>query len=68
MYARDILAEISRIAVSVAIDCTIYNESSLPRAHAQGVKQSVFMSVVVVVVVVVGKKIARSRVLGIYAC
>ena len=28
MYARDVLAEISRIAVSVAIDCTIYNESS----------------------------------------
>ena len=32
----------------------------LPRAHAQGVKQSS--------VVVVGTKIARSRVLGIYAC
>ena len=42
----------------------------LPRAHAQGVKQSVCPSVVVVivVVVVVGTKIARSRVLGIYAC
>ena len=41
----------------------------LPRAHAQGVKQSVCMSVVVVVVVVVvGTKIARSRVLGICAC
>ena len=39
----------------------------LPRAHAQGVKQSVCMSVVVVVVVV-GTKIARSRVLGICAC
>ena len=36
----------------------------LPRAHAQGVKQSVCMSVVVVVV---GTKIARSRVLGICA-
>ena len=35
----------------------------LPRAHAQGVKQSVCMSVVVV-----GTKIARSRVLGVYAC
>ena len=40
---------------------------SLPRAHAQGVKQSVCPSVVVVVVVVVGTKIARSRVLGICA-
>ena len=41
----------------------------LPRAHAQGVKQSVCLSVVVVVIVViVGMKIARSRVLGIYAC
>ena len=39
----------------------------LPRAHAQGVKQSVCMSVVVVVVVV-GTKIARSRVLGVCAC
>ena len=40
----------------------------LPRAHAQGVKQSVCMSIVVVVVVVfVGTKIARSRVLGICA-
>ena len=37
----------------------------LPRAHAQGVKQSVCMSVVVVVV---GTKIARSRVLGVCAC
>ena len=36
----------------------------LPCAHAQGVKQSVYPSVVVVVVVV-GTKIARSRVLGI---
>ena len=35
----------------------------LPRAHAQGVKQSVCISVVVVV----GTKIARSRVLGICA-
>ena len=35
----------------------------LPRAHAQGVKQSVCLSVVVV-----GTKIAKSRVLGIYAC
>ena len=33
----------------------------LPRAHAQGVKQSS-------VVVVVGTKIARSRVLGVCAC
>ena len=42
----------------------------LPRAHAQGVKQSVCPSVVVVVVVVVvvGTKIARSRVLGVCAC
>ena len=40
----------------------------LPRAHAQGVKQSVCLSVVVVVVVVVCTKIARSRVLGICAC
>ena len=43
----------------------------LPRVHAQGVKQSVCPSVVVVVVVVivvVGTKIARSRVLGFYAC
>ena len=38
----------------------------LPRAHAQGVKQSVCTSVVVVVVVV-GTKIARSRVLGVCA-
>ena len=37
---------------------------SLPRAHAQGVKQSVCPSVVVVVV---GTKIARSRVLGVRA-
>ena len=35
----------------------------LPRAHVQGVKQSVCLSVVVV-----STKIARSRVLGIYAC
>ena len=40
----------------------------LPRAHAQGVKQSVCLSVVVVVVVFVfSTKIARSRVLGICA-
>ena len=38
--------------------------SFLPRAHAQGVKQSVCPSVVVVV----GTKIARSRVLGVYVC
>ena len=38
----------------------------LPRAHDQGVKQSVCPSVVVVVVV--GTKIARSRVLGICVC
>ena len=37
----------------------------LPRAHAQGIKQSVCPSVVVVVVV--GTKIARSRILGICA-
>ena len=37
---------------------------SLPRVHAQGVKQSVCMSVVVVI----GTKITRSRILGIYAC
>ena len=35
----------------------------LPRTHAQGVKQSVCLSVVVVI----GTKIARSRVLGICA-
>ena len=35
----------------------------LPRAHAQGVKQSVCTSVVVV-----GTKIARSRVLGVCVC
>ena len=40
--------------------------SFLPRVHAQGVKQLVCPSVVVVVVV--GMKIVRSRVLGIYAC
>ena len=39
----------------------------LPRAHAQGIKQSVCPSVVVVVVVVVGTKIARSRVLDVCA-
>ena len=44
-----------------------YSRLFLPRAHAQGVKQSVCMSVVVVVVVV-GTKIARSRVLGVCAC
>ena len=43
------------------------NQILLPRAHAQGVKQSVCPSVVVVVVVV-GTKIARSRVLGACAC
>ena len=43
-----------------------YTQYSLPRARAQGVKQSVCLSVVVVVVVI-GTKIARSRVLGIYA-
>ena len=53
------------------MDCLIamisgLSDKSLPRAHAQGVKQS--SVVVVVVVVVVGKKIARSRVLGVYAC
>ena len=50
------------------MDC--YYLHLLPRAHAQGVKQSVCMSVVVVVVVVVvvGTKIARSRVLGVCAC
>ena len=37
----------------------------LPRVHAQGVKQSVCLSVVIVVVVSI--KIARSRVLGVYA-
>ena len=40
----------------------------LPHAHEQGVQQLVCMSVVVVIVVVVGTKITRSRVLGIYAC
>ena len=53
--------------VNVSAHCTVVY---LPRAHAQGVKQSVCMSVVVVVVVVVvvGTKIARSRVLGVCAC
>ena len=36
----------------------------LPRAHAQGVKQSVCPSIIIVVV---GTKIVRSRVLGVYA-
>ena len=50
------------------VNCN-YPARMLPRAHAQGVKQSVCMSVVVVVVVVVvGTKIARSRVLGVCAC
>ena len=40
--------------------CTCIS-GSLPRAHAQGVKQSVCPSVVV------GMKIARSRVLGVCA-
>ena len=35
----------------------------LPQTHAQGVKQSVCLSVIVV-----GTKIARSQVLGICAC
>ena len=46
----------------------LYNSTSLsllPRAHAQGVKQSVCPSVVVVVV---GTKITRSQVLGVCAC
>ena len=42
-----------------------YRLRSLPRTHAQGVKQSVCPSVVVVVM---GTKIARSRFLGICAC
>ena len=37
-------------------------DKKFPRAHAQGVKQSVCLSVVV------GTKIVRSRVLGICAC
>ena len=49
----------------------IYRKSCilLPRTHAQGVKQSVCLSVVVIVVVVivVGTKIARSHILGICA-
>ena len=44
--------------------CKVKLTQFLPHAHAQGVKQSVCPSVVVVV----GTKIARSRVLGIYAC
>ena len=36
--------------------------------HAQGVKQSICMSVVVVVVIVIGTKIARSHILGICVC
>ena len=40
----------------------------LPHTHVQGVKQSVYPSVVVVVIVVVSTKITRSRVLGICAC
>ena len=35
----------------------------LPRTHVQGVKQSIYLSVVVVTI---GTKIARYRVLGIY--
>ena len=34
--------------------------------HVQGVKQSVRLSVVVIIIV--GTKIARSQVLGVYAC
>ena len=56
----------------VSSECEwIYPEDfklSLPRAHAQGVKQSVCMSVVVVVVVVVRMKIASSGDLGICTC
>ena len=37
-------------------------DTLLPRVHVQGVKQSVFPSVVI------GTKIARSHVLGISAC
>ena len=44
--------------------CMMHN---YPHAHAQGVRQSVCLSVVVIVVVV-GTKIARSCVLGIYVC
>ena len=36
----------------------------LPRAHAQGVKQSVSPSVVIVIVVVVSTKLPRSRDVG----
>ena len=37
----------------------------LPRTHVQGVKQSIYLSVVVVTI---GTKITRYGVLGIYAC
>ena len=55
------------IQYGVLMDCI---KLLLPHAHAQGVKQSVCLSVVVivVVVVVVGTNIARSRVLGICVC
>ena len=42
----------------------IPSNNLIPHAHAQGVKQSVCMSVVVVVVVVVRTKIASLGVLG----
>ena len=55
-----------RIRGSPWCSVTQYETCLLPRAHAQGVKQSVCTSVVLVIVV--GTKIARSRVLGICAC
>ena len=53
-----VCSHVPRLSPSSLYVCAIL----LPRAHAQGVKQSS------VVVVVVGTKIARSRVLGVYAC
>ena len=49
------------VCVHVIPVCTIVYVYFLPCAHAQGVKQSVCLSVVVM-------KITRSRVLGIYVC
>ena len=48
--------------MNICYSPTILVKTWLPRAHAQGVKQSS------VVVVVVGTKIARSGVLGVCAC
>ena len=50
--------------MSSMIMFSVYSCKFLPRAHAQGVKQSVCMSVVVIVVIVVCTKIASLGVLG----